>query len=85
MGEGYFVGIIFLINIIIIYFIKIILFLGEIDALLNNGDKGKLTTTLISLKPTEALLIDKTHLIHFFKKNLGILLKLNYLKYFGPI
>lgn len=59
-------------------------FIGEIDALLNDGPQGKLTTTLISLKPTEALIIDKINLIHFFKKNLGILLKLNYLKYFGP-
>ena len=54
-------------------------FIGEIDALVN--DKP-LTTTLISLKPTEVFIVDKNDLVTFFKKNLGILQKLNYLKYF---
>lgn len=54
-------------------------FIGEIDCLVN--DKP-LTTTLISLKPTEVFIVDKTDLVSFFKKNLGILLKLNYLKFF---
>ncbi|EAR94504.2 cyclic nucleotide-binding domain protein (macronuclear) [Tetrahymena thermophila SB210] len=54
-------------------------FIGEIDSLVN--DKP-LTTTLISLKPTEVFIVDKNDLVSFFKKNLGILLKLNYLKYF---
>ncbi|KRX03433.1 Cyclic nucleotide-binding protein [Pseudocohnilembus persalinus] len=60
-------------------------FIGEIDALLNEGVHGKLTTTLISLKKTEAFIIDKHMLLNFFKKNLGVLLKINYLKCFGPI
>lgn len=54
-------------------------FIGEIDNLVNNST---LTTTVISLKPTAVFLVDKLDLIHFFKKNLGILLKLNYKKYF---
>lgn len=59
-------------------------FIGEIDPLLNEGPLGKLTTTLIAIKDTDAFVIDKAHLLHFFKKNLGVLLKINYLKYFGP-
>lgn len=54
-------------------------FIGEMDSLVN--DKP-LTTTLISLKPTEVFIVDKTDLVSFFKKNLGILLKLNFLKFF---
>ena len=54
-------------------------FIGEIDCIIN--DKP-LTTSLISLKLTEVFLIDKAELLHFFKKNLGILLKINYYKYF---
>ncbi|EGR29106.1 hypothetical protein IMG5_162900 [Ichthyophthirius multifiliis] len=54
-------------------------FVGEIDSLVN--DKP-LTTTLISLKPTEVFVVDKQDLVRFFKKNLGILLQLNYLKFF---
>ena len=50
-------------------------FIGEIDPLVNDG---KLTTSLISLKPTEVFVIDKNDLVHFFKKNLGVLLKINY-------
>lgn len=55
-------------------------FIGEIDCIIN--DKP-LTTSLISLKLSEVFLIDKVELLHFFKKNLGILLKINYLKYFN--
>lgn len=54
-------------------------FIGEIEALLNDTP---LTTTLISIKSTEVFIIDKNDLVSFFKNNLGILLKLNYLKYF---
>jgi hypothetical protein len=54
-------------------------FIGEIDCLLN---EKPLSTSLISLKPTEVFLIDKQDMLSFFKKNLGILLKINYLKYF---
>lgn len=55
------------------------IFIGEIDPLVNDD---KLTTTLISLKPTELFIIDKNDLLNFFKKNLGILLKINYKKFF---
>lgn len=43
-------------------------FIGEIDALLNEGPLGRLTTTLIAIKDTDAFVIDKAHLLHFFKK-----------------
>lgn len=54
-------------------------FIGEIDSILNNKC---LTTSLISIKPSEVFIIDKSDLLHFFKINLGLLLKINYKKYF---
>ena len=62
-------------------------FIGEVEVKLKIifqplVNDGKLTTSLICLKPTEVFIIDKIDLMHFFNKNLGVLFNINRLKYF---